>query len=129
VTLLAHSNAAAPGSPWIEFQLGSELGRQGRLPEAEGLLRSSLDRFERSDTRNQLGNVLLLSGRPAEACEQYERAVAMDPRNAEALYNLATVLQSQGRLPEARARFEQFVEVAPPWLDAVKREVARTLGR
>ncbi len=129
VTFLSYSETVAPGSPMVEYNLGTTLGQQGRLREAEVLLRRSAERHDQAETRNQLGNVLLLSGRGSEAYEQYERAVALDPRNAEALYNLASSLRAQGRLGEARERLEQFVRVAPPWLEPVKRRVSRALAR
>ena len=129
VTVLSHSDAVAPGSGMVEYNLGSELGRRGRLGEAEDLLRRAVRHADTSEAHNQLANVLLLSGRGQEAADHYERAVAIEPRNAEALYNLARVLEGQGRLREARERYAQFVQVAPPWLQDVKRQVQAALAR
>jgi cytochrome c-type biogenesis protein CcmH/NrfG len=40
--------------------------------------------------------------------------VELDPREFDALYNLATELASAGRASEARAYAERFVQTAPP---------------
>jgi cytochrome c-type biogenesis protein CcmH/NrfG len=40
--------------------------------------------------------------------------VQLDPRNFDALFNLATELVNAGRMAEARPYLEQFVRTAPP---------------
>ena len=85
VTVLSHSDAVAPGSGMVEYNLGSELGRRGRLGEAEDLLRRAVRHADTSEAHNQLANVLLLSGRGQEAADHYERAVAIDAERRGAL--------------------------------------------
>jgi len=48
------------------------------------------------------------------AIKSWKRAVELDPREFDAMYNLATELASAGRTAEARAYAEQFVGTAPP---------------
>jgi tetratricopeptide (TPR) repeat protein len=48
------------------------------------------------------------------AIVSWKRAVELDPRQFDALYNLATELASAGRSTEARAYAQRFVETAPP---------------
>ncbi|HSM30714.1 MAG TPA: tetratricopeptide repeat protein [Woeseiaceae bacterium] len=52
-----------------------------------------------------------------------------DPHNAEALFNLAGVLLSQGRYEERRDVLEQLIRVAPPYLEEQKQWALRQLGR
>ena len=48
------------------------------------------------------------------AIENWKQAVARDPQEFDALYNLATELASAGRLSEARPYAQRFVSTAPP---------------
>ncbi len=75
---------------------------------------------------NQLGNVARLQGDRALAEERYRRALAGVPRNPEALYNLALVLEATGRAGEAIPYYRTFVAEAPPGRE---REVARLRER
>ena len=59
----------------------------------------------------------------------YRLAVESDPRNAEALFNLASVLQSQQRFDEQREVLEQFILYAPPYLEAQKQWAINYLRR
>ena len=126
-SLLAHSIAVAPGSPLLEWSLGHIYAREGKYDDAEPLLRSSVPAIDTSEVHNEYGNVLWLKGRIPAAAAEYEQAIARDPRNAEALYNSARALEAQGLRALARRRYIEFLRVAPPSLDGVKREVERTL--
>jgi tetratricopeptide (TPR) repeat protein len=48
------------------------------------------------------------------AIDSWKQAVARDPQGFDALYNLATELASAGRMAEARAYAQRFVDTAPP---------------
>jgi superkiller protein 3 len=48
------------------------------------------------------------------AIESWKQAVQRDPREFDALYNLATELASAGRHDEARGYAKRFVDTAPP---------------
>jgi superkiller protein 3 len=50
---------------------------------------------------------------PDAAIESWKQAVQREPREFDALYNLATELASAGRHDEAREYAERFVETAP----------------
>ena len=60
-----------------------------------------------------LGVVASQQGRNAEAVQHWRRAVELDPRNFDALFNLASTLV---RIDPAQARpyVQQFVQTAPP---------------
>jgi tetratricopeptide (TPR) repeat protein len=68
-----------------------------------------------------LGVVASQQGRVAEAVQHWRRAVELDPRNFDALFNLASTL---ARVDPAAARpyVQQFVQTAPPGFYA--REIA-----
>ncbi|HET9552531.1 MAG TPA: tetratricopeptide repeat protein, partial [Anaeromyxobacteraceae bacterium] len=129
IALLAHACVVAPGSALVEYDLGSDLARAGRLAEGERHLRTALALQETSLARTQLGNVLLAEGRGPEALAQYQRALELAPRNAEALLRLAKACEAQGRFGDARLAYERFLEVAPPSLEPLRRQVAALLGR
>ena len=106
----------APGKfrPW--YNLGSFLGRTGRIEEARGPLARAVElNPNHSEARNQLGNVLMLSGQPDQALEEYRAAVRIAP-NVEAIYNLAMLADTQGLTEEAMEHYRRFVELAPPSL-------------
>lgn len=50
---------------------------------------------------------------PGAAIEAWTRAVALEPRNYDALFNLAVMLRQQGRIAEARPHIERFLREAP----------------
>ena len=74
-----------------------EQERQGRLVEAERHYRSALE--ARPDTATaafNLGVVLEDMKRTSEAVDEYRRAIRIDPRHADAHYNLAGLYQAMG---------------------------------
>ena len=61
-----------------------------------------------------LAMIALRSGRTDEAIEGWTKAVAMDPTNYDALYNLGIQLVRAGRIADARPYRERFIATAPP---------------
>jgi arylsulfatase A-like enzyme/Flp pilus assembly protein TadD len=51
---------------------------------------------------------------PSGAIDAWRRAVELEPRNYDVLFNLAALLRDQKRLDEARPYIERFVREAPP---------------
>jgi tetratricopeptide (TPR) repeat protein len=62
----------------------------------------------------------------AEAVERWRRAVDLDPRDYQTLFNLGVTLRGQGRAEEARPYLEAYLRAAPPALEA--RDIARVRG-
>jgi len=62
---------------------------------------------------NDLGNLLVMAGQPAEAEAAYRHAVEIDPHRLSALYNLGLLLLQGGKTGEARQLFEKVVEIEP----------------
>jgi arylsulfatase A-like enzyme/Flp pilus assembly protein TadD len=50
---------------------------------------------------------------PSGAIDAWQHAVDIEPRNYDALFNLAVMLREQGRAAEARPHIERFVREAP----------------
>jgi tetratricopeptide (TPR) repeat protein len=62
---------------------------------------------------NNLGNMLALQGKTAEAIAQFHRAIEIKPDYAEAYYNLAIVLDRQGKPDEAIDNYQKAIEITP----------------
>jgi Flp pilus assembly protein TadD len=63
---------------------------------------------------NALGVVAAETGQPDEAIEHWKRAVELNPKEWDTLFNLGKLLRRRGREAEARPYIEQFVRGAPP---------------
>jgi Flp pilus assembly protein TadD len=72
---------------------------------------------------NALGVIAAETNQTADAVTHWERAVALDPRDYQTMYNLGELLVRQGRLAEARTYWERYVRLAPPALES--RDIAR----
>ncbi len=87
------------------------------LQEAERLARKALEADPLlAKAHTTLGVVLAETGRTPEAIDSWKRAVELDGREFDALYNLTVTLTQAGRTDEARAYARQFVATAPPAL-------------
>jgi predicted Zn-dependent protease len=62
-------------------------------------------------------------GRLEDAVERWRRAVALDPRDYQTLFNLGVTLRREGRDAEARPYLEAYLRTAPPALEG--RDIAR----
>lgn len=78
---------------------------------------------------NYLGVALYNLGRPGEAVEAWERAVALDPGDFDLLFNLGLVAAERGDLARARRALGRFTEGAPPERYRADIEKARALLR
>jgi arylsulfatase A-like enzyme/Tfp pilus assembly protein PilF len=66
-----------------------------------------------SKAHNALGVVAAESGHPDEAIDHWKRAVELNPREWDTVFNLGKLLRQRGREPEARPYLERFVREAP----------------
>ena len=67
---------------------------------------------------NALGVIAAETGHPDEAIAHWKRAVELNPREWDTLFNLGKLLRRQGREAEARPYIDRFIETAPPALYA-----------
>jgi arylsulfatase A-like enzyme/Tfp pilus assembly protein PilF len=86
-------------------------------PRARALLEEAL-RLDPDVSRahNALGVIAAETGHPDEAIAHWKRAVELNPREWDTLFNLGKLLRRQGREAEARPYIERFVLTAPPAL-------------
>jgi tetratricopeptide (TPR) repeat protein len=93
--------------------LGSNLGRAGRLDEAQEVLTRALE-IKPTDalTHNQLGNIFLLEGDLETALEHYETALESKPDLPEPLFNLGLINERLGNPGSALDYYQRFVESA-----------------
>lgn len=66
----------------------------------------------------QLAHIDLDQGRLAEARQGYERVLAREPRNVEAITHIGGVLYQEGRLDEALAKVEEALRLDPSYVHA-----------
>jgi tetratricopeptide (TPR) repeat protein len=123
-----------PQDPGLRLQLARAQREAGRYVQAEASLRAVLEYQPESPVAlAELARVALLLGRSREAVTTARRAVALDPRDANARYVLATSLCraqtcSFAERAQAIAELEQALEIAPD-SPAVRRDLARALAR
>jgi Tfp pilus assembly protein PilF len=75
---------------------------------------------------NGLGVVAAQQGHPDAAVASWKRAVELDPRDYQTLFNLGATLRQLGRPSEARAYLEAYLKAAPADLEQQDRERVRT---
>ncbi|HWM93570.1 MAG TPA: tetratricopeptide repeat protein [Thermoanaerobaculia bacterium] len=79
----------------------------------EAQRRLVVERPQDAAVHNDLGSLLLLADRPAEAETAYRRAIELDPDKVSALFNLAQLQQQRGEMREALRLYTRVVEVQP----------------
>lgn len=102
-----------PFLPEAALAAGDLLVQQARYDEALRLYHQSNAARESGAARRMMGSVLLQLGRPGEAVAHLERAVALDGRDVQALYNLSGAYALQGDYARARATAERLLQQQP----------------
>ena len=93
----------------------------GRYQEAIAAYTAILKRDQRNvDAITHMGVILALAGHHAEALEAFDRALAIDPNYAHALWDKAGVQEARQDHAGAVATLERFVRVSPPGPDRDK---------
>ncbi|MBO1077686.1 tetratricopeptide repeat protein [Roseomonas haemaphysalidis] len=101
------------------LQQGVALLQQGRLAQAEPLLRAVLARCPASpDAHQLLGTVLAALGRPGEAEPLLRQAVQARPESADAHGNLGNLLRDLGRPGDAVACLRRAIQLRPHYPEA-----------
>ncbi|MGH9200790.1 MAG: tetratricopeptide repeat protein, partial [Vicinamibacterales bacterium] len=100
--------AIDPNLAKTHFFLGMALKNLGQYDEARSHFEQARTRYPRDRVvRNQLGRVLFLERRFKEAIAEFEAALAIDPEDLQAHYNLMLCYQGLGDREQA-AREEQL---------------------
>lgn len=96
-------------SPWPALNLGILLTRLDRFDDAEPLLRESAVQDPRfAQARYQLGRLLEMKARPADAIAELTAAVDLDPTYAEPHYALARLYRRAGETEKADGALARF---------------------
>jgi tetratricopeptide (TPR) repeat protein len=93
--------------------IGSCLSAMGRYQEAESFLRRAVAGIDDPQTHYNLGLLLSITNRPADAIAEYEKALARDPMHVDARLNMATALARQGRMDLALRELTRLVDQDP----------------
>ena len=106
-------SALSPG-PRSLIQRGLALRSEGRLPDAERVLREALRRFPRDAVAaTNLGIVLLEQDKAQQGIDYLQQALEWDPRCAPAHHNFANMLRVSGRLAEAAGHYRTACQLDP----------------
>ena len=119
VTLFRHTLLVTKDNWPVENNLGRALMDLGRLDEALGHIRRSIQiNPGHGKAYVNLGTTLARAGRTAEAVSTFKQALQIDRGNAEAHYNLAALLADGGRSDEAERHYRAAIRIAPASSDA-----------
>ncbi|MEO8432277.1 MAG: sulfatase-like hydrolase/transferase [Acidobacteriota bacterium] len=103
-----------PGNAFAYQNSGIALLKVGRVAEARDNLEKALAIHERNPRAwNALGVALMQSNEPAKALDAWSSALKHDPKQYDALYNVARVAMRLGERARAREAMERFVATAP----------------
>lgn len=114
MTLSRMRVAPIAGSPDQIFDHANRAAAAGDLARAEALYRQVIGvRPGYAEGHNNLGNVLLASGRRDEALAAFDAALALGLDHPDVHYNRANALKQAGRHDEAEAAFRRTLILAP----------------
>lgn len=121
---------ADPATARAHQELGGLFLGMDRPEEARAHLRRALELNDQlASSWNTLGVALYRLEGPAAALEAWKRAVALDGKQYDALFNIGLVAASTGRPGEARQALRRFVATAPPQRFAADLQKARSILR
>jgi uncharacterized protein (TIGR02466 family) len=109
--------ALAPEDGALWFDLGQALRDLGRLDEAITAFQAAR-RLDSADVYHQLGVTEQMAGRPDDALLSYRAALALDPRHAPSLTNMAALAQDAGDHTLAVALCRDAIAIDPANADA-----------
>ena len=110
-----------PNDAKTHGRIGTEYAKLGQMPKAVEHLKA-VSKHDPNDVFgvSMLGWLAYLGGRDEEAIEYYSQAEAIEPREAKLKYHMGLVLARLKRLPEARNKFKEALEIEPDRPDALQ---------
>jgi Tfp pilus assembly protein PilF/2-polyprenyl-3-methyl-5-hydroxy-6-metoxy-1,4-benzoquinol methylase len=106
--------AINPGYAEVHFNLSAVATAQGRHEEAAASLRRAVEiKPEFAQAHHKLGVVLSRLDQLDAAEASFHRALSIEPESAEILLDLATILMSRGKSPEALQVIVPMLECVP----------------
>jgi arylsulfatase A-like enzyme/tetratricopeptide (TPR) repeat protein len=114
LSTFARSLEIDPGNAMTFENIGAVHLDAGRLADARRAFeRAIASNAESSQGHAGLAMVAIRQGDRKTAISRWQRAVALQPSNFDALYDLSVQLAQDGQLAAARRYMEQFVRTAP----------------
>jgi tetratricopeptide (TPR) repeat protein len=110
--VLEKALALKPGLPRANFFFARVLKEEGQYDQAAAALKSALAQFPRDRVvHNELGRVYFLQRRYADAIQEFQQTLAIDPEDLQANYNLMlcyTGLGDEDRANNHKERYLRF---------------------
>ena len=100
---------------WKLLQQAYQAQMHGDYDQAIELYTKSLEIFPTAEARTFLGWTYHLQGKVDEAIAEYQRILKLNPNYPLLRYHLAEAFARKGLRDQARAEYEQFLQV---WKDA-----------
>src|SRR6185437_4434818 len=129
--LKGQTGAAAEGLVWLERALALQPRHVGALVNYANILsllgrcRDAVTAYDRAlairpdaESFANRGFALQSLNQPAEALASFEQALALEPRNVQALYRRGVMLNELGRTDEALATYDRLLAMAPGHVEA-----------
>jgi Tfp pilus assembly protein PilF len=121
-TLFEYAESLVPDNRMIENNLGTILGESGRYDEAAAhfakALRTEPDFLEvisDAEIRTNVGLLLVRQGKLAEAMEQLNEALQLNPNSAETHEALGVALAMSGKAEQSIPHFLAALRIRPDW--------------
>jgi arylsulfatase A-like enzyme/Flp pilus assembly protein TadD len=119
IDLLRRALSQDSSNPMIYFSLGADYEKTGRHADAMRLYREALQRgIDRGRLHSRIADLLVRSGRKAEAIPEYEKAARLNAGDLEGQANLATAYLETGHLNDAEHVYQAITVVDPMYADA-----------
>ena len=113
--VLTRSSRLEPENPITHETMALLALRAGRWEETRQAAEKALQIDDSlSLSWNYLGGALYNLGRRSEAVDAWEKSVANDPQNYDAMFNMAVVAREIGDAERARRALRLFMDTAPP---------------
>ena len=108
-----------PHSSRAQYNLGSDLGRQGNLKEAIDHLSEALRlKPDYTKAHNNLGLALFKQGNLEQAANHFSAALRIQPGNSAAHYNLGLVMEKKGHIEVAVNHYLEALRINPDFAEA-----------
>lgn len=130
ITLFEHTKDVTVDNWFAEYSLGNELWRLGKRPEARERFRTATRMNPTfANAFNNLGALLLLEKKTAEALPVLTKAAQLSPRDPVHRYNLGLALEQNGNPGAAVSEYREALRLYPEYFEARNRLEIALRGR